>query len=122
MHQLGPTRDRCRILKADLGVGYEELESQVLNQARLNTLEFLKKQATASLSIKQISQRERWNKKACELDVSPGQKVHIRPGRGQSNVQAKKAKLNWEGPYTVIELRPRANLLVQKDRPANSPP
>ena len=116
------SHDRFRILKADLGVGHEELEAQVLNQVRLNNKSFIEKQCAQSLSHKQQAQMERWNKKARELNVAPGQKVHIKSERGQSKVVAKKAKLNWEGPYTVLELQPRGNILVLKDHTPNAKP
>lgn len=96
-------------------MGHEELEAQVLNQARLNTLELLKKQAAAGLSLRQRIQQERWNKKARELNMAPGQKVHIRTDRGQGKNPAKKAKLSWEGPLTILELRPRGNILVRTE-------
>lgn len=114
--------DRYRILQEDLGVGQESLEFEALNQARENTRRFIQEQAMRSLTLKQQAQAERWNKKARELKVQPGAQVHIRTIRGQGKVLAKKAKLEWEGPYTVLELRPRGNLLVQKNHTPGAKP
>lgn len=114
--------DRYRILRGDFGVGNEEFEAEALNQARLNTKKLLEEQAAKALTRKQQAQQERWMKKARELKMLLGQKVHIRSERGQGDVPAKKAKLSWEGPYTILELRERGNILVQKDHTPNAKP
>lgn len=120
--QSARVQDKFRILQQDLGVGYEGLEAQALQQARERTRKFLQEQAAQQLTLKQQAQKERWDKKARELDVQVGARVHIKTCRDQAGALAKKARLDWQGPYVVLDLLPRGNLLVKKEHPPNSAP
>jgi len=99
----------------ELGVGDEDWNAELINQARARTRDHLQAQAQERLALKQAEQKRRWEAKARELQVLPGQKVHVRSCRGNTDALSKKIRMDWEGPYTVLKLLPRGNLLVVKE-------
>jgi len=106
----------------ELGIGDEDLNIDKLNEVREKLRAQLQAQAKERLALRQAEQKRRWEAKARELQVLPGQKVHVRNCRGNQEALSKKIRMDWEGPCTALKLLPRGNLLVVKDHDATAVP
>jgi len=100
----------------ELGIGDEDLNIDELNRIKKGVLAHLRAQAQERLALRQAEQKRRWEAKAKELHMLPGDKVHVKTCRGNQEAQSKKIHMDFEGPYTVLNPLLRGNLLVVKDR------
>lgn len=101
-------------VKEDLGSEFVDLETQALTEVRTLTREIAREQAQRQLNIQQDVMRQRWLKVARQYNVDIGSQVYIKSLRGNTNAKAKKMRFDWTGPYEVIDLRERGNLLLRE--------
>jgi len=101
-------------VREDLGSEFIDLETQALAEVRTIARELAREHAQRQLSIKQDIMRQRWLKVAKQYNVDIGSHVYIKSLRGNAEAKAKKMRFDWTGPYEVIDLQERGNLLLRE--------
>jgi len=77
----------------ELGIGDEDLNIDELDKIKKDVLVHLRAQAQERLALRQAEQKRRWEAKAKELHMLPGDKVHVKTCQGNQEAQSKKIRV-----------------------------
>jgi hypothetical protein len=118
--------DRAAVIAArnkvvsDMGEEFVDIEFEALAEARELARRLAREQAHRQLAIRQDLMRQRWLKVAKDYKVEIGEEVYIKSEREMEGAKAKKLRTAFTGPYVVVDIKERGNLLLRDTRNPNA--